>query len=183
MKQRTTQENIERVRKLAAKISKGNERALEDFFNEYWKFIFYLAKSVVHSEEDAKDILDLVLIKVWRNAGSLATMENPMGWLYTVTLNAARDSIVRRPTLPLKENIQSGDCFREMVDNDALFSYIGALSEAEQQVIICKFTRKMTFEEIAQTMDKPVSSVSSLYYRALPKIENKLKKLGVMRKK
>ena len=67
-----------------------------------------------------------------------------------------------------------GNNFEDTIDS---FNYlIRNLSLKEKEVIIQKVLLKATLSEIAQTMRKPLGSISSIYYRAQDKIKEDLEK-------
>lgn len=65
--------------------------------------------------------------------------------------------------------------FQKILDDDEFYCLIKGLTESLQELMSYKFIQNMTFEEIAETMDKPVSTITSLYYRGLKKIKENLK--------
>lgn len=77
---------------------------------------------------------------------------------------------------PFAENIviEEND-FQKILDDDEFYCLIKGLTESLQELMSYKFIQNMTFEEIAETMDKPVSTITSLYYRGLKKIKENLK--------
>lgn len=161
--------------KLIKGISKGRKHAFEKFFNAYGKFIFMTAKTVCKKSDLAEEVVDDVLIKVWKLADHLIDLENPDGWLYVVTINCAKDKL-KREWLPLSENYpDQKDYLDDLLGKDGFYALIKELSETEQKILILKFIQDLTFKEIAETLERPISSVSDIYYRALTKVEKQIK--------
>lgn len=58
-----------------------------------------------------------------------------------------------------------------MMARDAFLSMLEGLSENEKRIVIGKFSLGQTFKELSEEMNRPISTVSAMYYRALEKIE------------
>ena len=65
------------------------------------------------------------------------------------------------------------DEIENFLDEDEFYSEIKGLNEIEQKVMIFKFIEDMSFKEISKELKMSLSSVSSIYYRALEKIKKK----------
>ena len=160
------------------KIVEGNEKGFEGFYNTYVSFIFTVALSVCKAEDLANEIVDDVLIKIWNSAGTLKDIKNPDAWLYTVTLNFAKSKIKqKRENLPLTEEIVSkNDSYKKVLDKDSFYFLIKPLSLFEQEIFVLRFLRDKTFKEIARIMNRPIGTITSVYYTSLKKIKNFLEK-------
>ncbi len=76
-----------------------------------------------------------------------------------------------RYVFPLDENIVADeDKIQEVLDKDSFYWMIKDLSEIEQTIMIHKFVSQHTFQEIADELGKPLTTITSIYYRALDKI-------------
>jgi len=167
--------STEKLHNLIKKIAKGKKGGLEEFYDAYGSMIYIAAMSACHSKEKADEVVNTVLIKIWKSAKRLQDHEINEGWLYITTINCAKDKLEEETWLPLEENrVDERNEIDEMIDRESFISMIGGLSKAEQELLIYKFVQKMTFEEIAQKLDRPLSTVSSTYYRSLEKIKEKL---------
>ena len=160
------------------KIAEGNEKGFEGFYNTYVSFIFTVALSVCKAEDLANEIVDDVLIKIWNSAETLKDIKNPDAWLYTVTLNFAKSKIKqKRENLPLTEEIVSkNDSYKKVLDKDSFYFLIKPLSLFEQEIFVLRFLRDKTFKEIARIMNRPIGTITSVYYTSLKKIKNFLEK-------
>ena len=66
--------------------------------------IYRLARRMTNSAADAEDVMQNTLLKVLRKAGSFRGDSDPMGWIYRITMNEAREihrKLKRRPTVSL----------------------------------------------------------------------------------
>ena len=152
------------------------KNGIEEFYELYGGFIYETAKLICRDTYTAKSVLNQVLTKVWKLSKAVTEVKNPEGFLYRITVNTEKDSLKERRLQPFAENIviEEND-FQKILDDDEFYCLIKGLTESLQELMSYKFIQNMTFEEIAETMDKPVSTITSLYYRGLKKIKENLK--------
>lgn len=166
-----------RLRRLMRAVAKGRYRALHEFYDLYGRGIYMIAKAFCRTHEDADETVNDVLVKVWDHADVIAEYENPLGWIYRVTVNSATDKVRRQSheDCLLSDDIPDWhDGYAEVDDSGAFSSYMRQLTERERMVMIYKFVFDYTFGEIAKIMSSSVSTITSLYYRALKKIKENL---------
>jgi len=68
--------------------------------DRYGERIYRLARRMSNSDADAEDVMQNALIKILRNAGSYRGESDPMGWIYRITLNEAREVHRKRKRRP-----------------------------------------------------------------------------------
>jgi len=95
-----------------------------------------------------------------------------------VTVNCAKDLLKEKTFSSIKDDyaVIATDKIQELIDEDAFISLLCNLDEEEKEIVIYRFTLDFTFKKIADIMNKPSSTVSSMFYRALDKIETYIKK-------
>jgi RNA polymerase sigma-70 factor (ECF subfamily) len=87
LKERSQNTDLE----LFARISNGDEQAYREIFHVYNKQLFPFVTSLVKSDSDAREIMQEVFLKLWLQREALSKIDNPGGWLRTVTSNTAYD--------------------------------------------------------------------------------------------
>lgn len=162
-------------KKLMREIRRDPEKGLRRFYEAYAKIILTTAQVICRSKDKADEVVNDVLVKIWKLSGTVQEIDNPEGWIYIITANTAKDSLRERNLFSLDENIVAGeDEIEELLDRDSFYWMIKDLSEIEKTIMIHKFVSLYTFQEIAYELDKPLTTVTSIYYRALEKIKKKL---------
>ena len=163
--------------KILRLITKDAQKGLELFYNEYGKMIYLRARSVGCSHEKAEIVVNSVLIKIWQNANKIKNIENPRAWVSTVAKNCAKDELGEVWHLELKEEIcESKDDIQKVVDKNGFEYLISPLKDEEKELFILKFVAGCTFQDIADSFEKPLPTITTTYYRALEKIKIFLKK-------
>ena len=166
----------EKFNKIIRLIKKDGQKGLEYFYKEYGKLIYLTAKGCGCSEEKANVVVNSVLIKIWKKASQIADIENPKAWVYTVARNCAKDEIGEVWHLELKEEIcEAKDDFQKVIDNNGFEYLISPLKDEEKELFLLKFVTGCTFQDIADSLEKPLPTITTTYYRALVKIKNFLK--------
>lgn len=166
--------DIKQFNNLIKRISGGDKGAFEEFYDYYGKFIFGQAWAVTNSLTFSDEITNDVLLRVWTASQKVSEIRNPLGWIYTITVNCAKDKIKQEKQFTEIFEMPCDDANIELVDsNDAFYKTIAMLKENEKQIIIFKIIEDLSFKAIAKIMEIPSSSVSAVFYRALDKIKNK----------
>ncbi len=177
MKKKTLNLSSKQFNKLINEIAQGKKEALEKFYLIYGKLIYSVAISVTKSTYLADEIVDDVLVKIWSNSPKIKNINNPNGWVYLVTLNCARDKFKTvKPCDKIYDLPQEDGNIENFITKDTFFSRISTLNEDEQQIMILRFIRDLSFKSIAKEINKSISTVSSIYYRALEKLKINLNK-------
>lgn len=164
---------------LLKRIRKDPQGGLKEFYEKYGKLITCTARLYSRNDFVANEIVNEVLIKIWRNSDTFDEITNPEGWLYVITINCAKSLLRKRRYVPLNETMaDEKDGIQELIDTDSFYFMIKDLSETEQQIIIHRCISRFTFEEIGDMLDKSTSTISSTFYRAMEKIKEKMKKFS-----
>ena len=70
-------------------LQKGNERAYAEFFRRYRSKIYHLALKVMNDPMEAEEVVQEVMLTVFRRVDSFQGQSRLSTWIYRVTLNAA----------------------------------------------------------------------------------------------
>lgn len=166
----------EKFNKILRLIKKDSQKGLECFYKEYGKLIYLTAKSNGCSHEKANVVVNTVLIKIWKKATQISDINNPKAWVYTVAKNCTKDELGEVWHLELKEEIcEAKDDFQKVIDNNGFEYLISPLKDEEKELFLLKFVTGCTFQDIADSFEKPLPTITTTYYRALEKIKNFLK--------
>src|SRR6195256_7009811 len=74
---------------LLARLQAGDERALADLANAYSAKIYQLAFRYLRNKEDAEEVTQDVLYKVYRKVDAFRGDAALSSWIYRITFNAA----------------------------------------------------------------------------------------------
>jgi len=129
---------------------------------------YYVALAFTHNHQDALDISQDAFVRAFRRIKKFDTEKPFFPWLYKILKNLCIDYFKRRRRLnevPLEDVriLKSELENREL--KDALWKGIGALPPEQKEVIILRYFRQFSYQEMADVLDKPTGTImSSLYY-------------------
>jgi len=151
------------------------------------------AYRLLGSEEEARDAAQEAFLKAYQGLPSFKQQARFSSWLYQITLNLCRDRLRRRKgrtmvSLDALEEIGPVIAGREPAALDVVQQIdlrrtvrraIQELSEEQREVLILKEYQGLTFLEIAQALDVPVSTVKTRLYRGLGQLRLRLEDEGI----
>jgi RNA polymerase sigma-70 factor, ECF subfamily len=82
-------ERIPNTDNLLARLQSGEEQALSDLSDAYGSKIYQLAFRYLRNKEDAEEVTQDVLFKVYRKVGEFRGDAALSSWIYRITFNAA----------------------------------------------------------------------------------------------
>lgn len=168
---------------LIQKAQKGDTNAFGTLVASYEKFIFNVACKMFSNSEDAADIAQEALIKVYKNIDKFDFNSSFSTWLYRITVNACIDEMRRRKgkesfsidaedeesglTVQIEDTSLGAE--EKVIQNETVSEVraaIDKLSDEHKTVIILRDLQDMTYEQVAQTLDISIGTVKSRLARA-----------------
>ncbi len=169
---------------LAAATAKGDRNAMQSLYRCYVRYLTAVCSRYVTDDDDVKDIMQDVFIKVfdsiasfsYRGPGSLKA------WLTRVTLNEALGFIRRRGRL---SSVELGDNTSDIPDDppdtdnipsDVIFSMIRNLPDGYRTVFNLYVIEEKSHREIAEMLGIKESSSASQLHRAKAMLADMIKR-------
>ena len=175
----TTQEALSEKR-LLERVRRGDREAYQGIVQCYMQTAYYIALGIVHNQQDALDISQDAFIRAFRKIKQFDPEKRFFPWFYRLLKNLCLDHIKKHRRLkevPL-ENVQ---LFKEDKHNQELkelvWQGIEELSFEQREVIILRYFRQSSYQEIAEITDKPIGTVMSSLFYAKKKLKEKMKKV------
>jgi len=107
--------------------------------------------------------------------------DNVRAWLFRVVRNASVSSVRRlhirrlfRQTLRVNSQSWFQSCADDLIDAQQLQSLLETLSASQREVVLLRIWGQMSLKEVAQVVNKPVSTVHHMYKTALEALRKKL---------
>lgn len=173
-------ETGDRLSCFISEIRKNEKRGLAAFYEHYKNMIFRIALSICRSYSVAEEVLDDVLCKVWKRARGSEKKEVSEGWLYVITINSSKSKMKQgNKVLPLSDTMpeqESASEIEKMIAKNAFLSMLEGLTDEELCIIVGKFSLSKTFNELSEDLERPISTISTIYYNALKKIKKNFSK-------
>ena len=158
-------------RDLIAKARRGHVEAYNVLVSRWEKRIFnYLLRLVGH-REDALDLSQDVFLKAYQNLRQLDEPARFPAWLYRIAHNEAYSLLRKnRPEGEILAEPRTAESSARMFPIElslAVESALGRLSNDQREAVLLKVYQGFKFEEMAEILACPVSTVKSRLYTAL----------------
>src|SRR5688572_17127664 len=159
--------------------------------------IYALAYRTIGREEDARDVCQETFLRAFRALKGFKGQAKFSSWLYRITLNLCRDWIRRERRQPIAqapEGVDLVDLASEQSPSESIEDLVARkeislavaramadLPEDQRTAIILKEYHGLTFQEIADMLDCPLSTVKTRLYQGLSVLRRQLDREGVGR--
>jgi RNA polymerase sigma-70 factor (ECF subfamily) len=174
---------------------KENPDAFGEIVKRWERKIFALCFGMLHVEDDARDAAQETFISAYRNLPNFRGEAKVSSWLHRIAVNQCLTK--RRRAKVRGENslddlnsvdetklTQPGahspsNAFEENERVIHVRQAVSALPADLKQVIVMKEFEDMTFQQISETLDLPLSTVKSRVYTALKQLRMKLDRISL----
>src|SRR5688572_15438653 len=168
------------------RIGEGDQEAFRQLFSYYCKKLTIFASSIVKSNEAAREIVDEVFIKIWRNKETIKGIQNLKVYLYTATKNTALNYLA----VSARKNIVEGfDFFATQIADDQapdvklinseILKNINAAIESlpSRCKMVFKLVREdgLSYKEVAHILNISPKTVDAQMVIAVRQISEKVK--------
>lgn len=159
---------------------------LERLYDEHAQALFAFLLNFTRDENDTRDVLQEIFIKLARQPDLLGSARDERAFLLRLAHNAAIDLMRRRGTRSKHHEefgMESISVFAPTSDPDAaafrseLAAALGELPADQRAVVHLKLWAGLTFEEIAATLEIPPNTAASRYRYGLDKLRARLRPL------
>ncbi len=163
---------------LIARTKRGKVDAYNVLVSRWEKRVFNYLVRLVGDREDAMDLSQEVFLKAYRNLGKLQDAARFGPWLFRIAHNEAFSHLRRkRPEVEMESEPAgriAGPGMEPLEAALAVRHALGRLSEDQREAIVLKVYQGFKFEEMAEVLDCPVSTVKSRVYAALDVLKETL---------
>ncbi len=166
---------------------RGDESCFNELVRRYQQKVYWIARRVVGTHEDADDVVQDAFVRVYEGLASFRGDANFYTWVYRITMNLALNALRKKR---VKEFIPYDDVLAEVLPSDSfadqsthegeyqaiLEKAIGRLPAKQKAVFIMRYFDEMTYEEIAKVTKKSVGGLKANYFHALKKVSEYIRK-------
>lgn len=172
----------------------GDAEAFGEIVRRWERRIFALAYGMLGREEDARDATQETFLAAFRNLRNFRGEAKVSSWLHRIAVNQCitrqRRAKVRSESALDDEQEKSAGSFAAplslspaAVTEDAQVTAavrraVSSLPTELRQIVVMKEFEELTFREISEVLDLPLSTVKSRLYTAMKQLEMKLHRFG-----
>lgn len=191
--------------KLIEKAKLGDKEAFGQLIMKHERRVYNVALQMVKNEEDAKDIAQDALIKVYRNINKFSGKSSFTTWIHRVTMNTALDALRKKKsrkekdTYSLDERMEVNkdsdihlrtsqadmpeDVLLRQERKDALEDALQELKEDHRSVIVLREIQGLSYQEIAEVLETSEGTVKSRINRGRKKLKEILMDMELFKRK
>lgn len=150
--------------------------------------LYRFALRFLGNEEEAKDIVQEVFIRIWNSREKMHKVENWEAWCMRVTRNLSLDrlrSLHRNGTRPMEESFglthdalsphESAEIGESM---QKIAQMIGALPEKQRQIIHLRDVEGYSYQEICEILELDMNQVKVNLFRARSTVRERMTKIN-----
>jgi RNA polymerase sigma-70 factor, ECF subfamily len=162
---------------LIGQATRGNVEAYNLLVSRWEKRVYNYLLRITANREDALDLTQDVFLKAYQNLRKLEDPSRFTPWLYRIAHNEAYSMFrKRRPEADVDEVEPEADGAGITVGGTSVFpielslavtAALDRLTPEQREAVVLKIYQGFKFEEMAEVLSLPVSTVKSRLYTAL----------------
>ena len=167
---------------LLARARRGEASAFEQIYRRFERPVFTLALRLTGEREEAQDVLQDTMLKLFDRIGEFRSQSPFWGWLRQIAVNEALMRLRKRGRMPLTDDADAVEleCHDVMLppaatDAALLTRALGRMPDATRSVLWLYHAEGYTHEEIAGLMGRTASFSKSQLARGTRKLRELLK--------
>lgn len=170
----------------------GDAEAFGEIVRRWERRIFALAYGMLGREEDARDATQETFLAAFRNLRGFRGEAKVSSWLHRIAVNQCitrqRRAKVRSESALEEEQEKNSSSFSVPLHlspsrvtegaqiTQAVRNAVNSLPLELRQVVVMKEFEELTFREISEALDLPLSTVKSRLYTALRQLQMRLQR-------
>jgi RNA polymerase sigma-70 factor (ECF subfamily) len=177
---------------LVARSIRGDADSFNELVLRWERPIYALAYRTIGREEDARDVCQETFLRAFRALPAFRGQAKFSSWLYRIALNLCRDWMRRERRAPIvqtPEDVDLMDLATAAEPSESIEDLVARkdmtrlvenamtrLPEEQRTAIVLKEYHGLTFQEIADLMGCPLSTVKTRLYQGLTVLRRELAK-------
>jgi len=177
---------------LVARSIRGDADSFNQLILRWERPIYALAYRTIGREEDARDVCQETFLRAFRALPGFRGQAKFSSWLYRIALNLCRDWMRRERRAPIAQPpedvdlmelaaaVEPAESIEALVIRRDLSRIVeqamAALPEEQRTAIVLKEYHGLTFQEIADLVGCPLSTVKTRLYQGLTVLRRELAK-------
>ena len=177
---------------LVAKSMAGDADSFNQLVLRWERPIYALAYRVIGRDEDARDVAQETFLRAFRALPGFKGQAKFSSWLYRIALNLCRDWIRRKkrtPVVDMPEGVDIVELAAEQGPMESIEDLVARqemsrivaegmklLPEEQRTAIVLKEYHGLTFQEIADQLNCPLSTVKTRLYQGLSVLRRRLER-------
>ena len=161
------------------------DRGFRALLEKYQERLYWHARRMVVEHDDANDVIQECLVKVYRKINTFRGKSSLYTWLYRIATNEAL-TFLRKQKRKATQSIDDEDLLlAERLHADAYFDgdeaqvqlqqAIVRLPEKQRAVFNLRYFEEMSYKEMSEVLNTSQGALKASYHHAVKKIEHYVK--------
>ncbi|MFD0762691.1 RNA polymerase sigma factor [Lutibacter aestuarii] len=164
---------------LIEKARKKDQKAFNTLLNTYWSDIFRFQLSKTDNEDEAEDITIKTFSKAFDKIHLYNERYNFKTWLISISKNIFLDHLRKQRTDTISINKKESEAYKIFDESPSaedqliieqnlaqLLHYLKQLKPHYQEIINLRYFREMSYKEMADKLNEPMSNIKVKLLRA-----------------
>ena len=165
----------------------GNKQAYTHIINKYKNPLYGTILRMTKNPHDAQDLVQEAFIKVYQQLGKYEAKGSFSSWLYRVAINHCMDEFRKKRYKIAQVAINEEQVvnpnhpeviFLKKEKSRQLERLIATLPEDERMIILLRYVNELSYDEISELIEVPLSTVRNKLHRAKKKMRDTVKREG-----
>ena len=167
---------------LVEQVRNGNRRAFTDLMRKYQQRVYWTARRIVGTHEDADDVAQETFVKAFMGLGEFRGDSGFFTWLYRIAVNLSLNTVRKRQLMTYLRDTEIINKFLPAADNpeheyeerenDRIIQRaIVELPEKQKAVFVMRYYDELSYEEISEILKTSVGGLKANYFHALKKVQ------------
>jgi RNA polymerase sigma factor (sigma-70 family) len=165
----------------------GNKHAYAHIINKYKNQLYATILRMTKNPQDAQDFVQEAFIKVYHQLGKYDGKGSFSSWIYRVAINHCLDEFRKKSyhiqKVELSENRLENPTHPEVIflkkeKSRQLERIVATLPEDERMIILLRYVNELSYDEISELLDTPVTTVRNKLHRAKMKMRKYVNQEG-----
>ena len=165
----------------AFKIPGQEEIAFTQLVKTYQERLYWHIRKIVLIHDDADDVLQNTMIKIWNSLGDFRSESGLYTWLYRIATNESLSFLKQKKKKSfapwvdveqrMSENLEADPWFNGDEIQLKLQKAILKLPDKQRIVFNMKYFDELKYEEMSEILGTSVGALKASYHHAVKKIE------------
>jgi RNA polymerase sigma-70 factor, ECF subfamily len=156
----------------------GDREAFEMIIRTHSRALFAIAYGILQNREEAEDVVQDSLIKVWKTRWRVRDPEKFPAWLCTIARHRAHDMVRKRRPVPFRhetlETSKPKTADTTAIDQQ-LHSALATLPELHRAALTLRYFEEMDYRTIENTLGLTNGALRGILGRALASLRKQLR--------
>jgi RNA polymerase sigma factor (sigma-70 family) len=164
----------------------GDKHSYAHIINKYKNQLYATILRMTKNPQDAQDFVQEAFIKVYHQLGKYDGKGSFSSWIQRVAINHCLDQFRKKSfqmTVELSEEKLENPSHPEVIflkkeRSRQLERLVAALPEDERMIILLRYVNELSYDEMSELLETPVSTVRNKLHRAKLKMRKNVNQEG-----